>query len=125
MASPSVTQTVTPILSSSTISASGSSSNLDIDLSSKFKADIQVSGTFAAGATGGLQIDKYRRIGPTPVADTVSTNPQLLTAVASTTQTMSFSLPGGTLWRLVITNTDASHSVTAVTVTSATLDAIS
>lgn len=113
------------LLASATIAASANNATTNLDLSAKFEGQIQFVGAFGTvAATAGIQVDCYRRIGSGPVNDTISAVSFVIAAVASTTVKQSFVLPTGR-WNIKLTNLDATNSVTTVTLTDDTVDAIS
>lgn len=127
MASPSMTITNAAgnLLASTTLAASGTNSATNLDASADLEAQVQLAATFGTvAATSGVQVDVFRRIGSGPANDTIPITSLLLPATASTTQRLSFALPTGR-YNIKLTNLDATNSVTAVSLTDDTIDAIS
>lgn len=125
MPSPSMTpNTLGNALSATTI-APGAGPTFNVDLSAKFEGQIQVAVTFGTvAATSGLQIQVFRRIGSTPVTDTIGIGVGFTIAgTTSSTQGGSFALPTGR-YTIKLTNLDATNSVTSVSATMDTIDAI-
>jgi hypothetical protein len=105
------------LLASTTIAASGTNSTTNLDASTAFEAQVQVSVTFGTvAATSGLQVDVFRRIGSGPAVDTVAITSFVIASTASTTVKQSFALPTGR-YNIKLTNLDATNSVTLVTLT--------
>ncbi len=111
------------VRSSATLAASGTA-NYDIDYSTVYEAQIQVGGTFGTVAgTSGIQIDIFRRIGTTPVTDTVAVFSTIISSTASTTKARSIALSTGK-YNIKITNLDATNAVTSVYITGDTISSI-
>lgn len=125
MAAPSMTFNAKGnILNAATIAASGTNTQA-IDASTKFEVQVQVEVAFGTvAATSGLQVDVYRRFGAGPTDDSISVLTFTIPSTASTTKDQSFALPTGK-YDVKLTNLDATNSVTGVTVTTSTVDAIS
>jgi hypothetical protein len=126
MASPSMTtgNSAGNLLTSTTIAASASTT-FNVDLSAKFEGQVQVGVTFGTvAATAGLQVQVFRRVGSGPAVDTAAVTQFVIAAVASTTSLQSFALPTGR-YQVKLTNLDATNSVTSVSATDDTIDAVS
>lgn len=125
MASPSMTTShAAGNLANIATLTNASPQTFDVDYSTKFEGQIQISVTFGSVATtAGLQIDVFRRIGSGPAIDTLAVTTFVITATASTTQLKSLALPTGR-YRVKLTNLDATNSVTSVTATDDTVDSV-
>jgi len=126
MASPSMTTSHAAgnLFSTPSIAASGTDS-FQVDYSTKFEGQVQLSVTFGTvAATAGLQFEARRRIGSGPATDTQAAISGAVAAVGSSTERKSFVLPTGR-WDVKLTNLDATNVVTSVTATDDTVDGIS
>lgn len=111
------------VLASATIAASGTRT-ADIDASTKFAVQIQISIVFGTvAATSGLQVDIYRQVAGGTVNDTIATSTYTIPSTASTTKVYTIELGWGK-WHVVLTNTDATNSLTGTTATTATADSV-
>ncbi len=112
-------------LASGTIVASGTA-NFNLDLSAKFEGQLVVQGNFGTiAATAGLQIQIFARFDSTPTNAT--TNPNFtytIPAVSGLQYSPRIYLPTG-VYHVIITNLDASNSVTVVQATADSVDSIS
>ncbi len=112
-------------LASGTIVASGTA-NFNLDFSAKFEGQLVVQGNFGTiAATAGLQIQIFARFDSTPTNAT--TNPNFtytIPAVSGLQYSPRIYLPTG-VYHVIITNLDASNSVTVVQATADSVDSIS
>jgi hypothetical protein len=123
MASPSMTFNAAGNLLPSASLAASASTNFTFDVSAKFEGQIQFGATFGTiAAVAGLQVQVYRRIGSTPVPDTVPATAFTLAAVAGA-QAQSIALGVGR-YRFVVTNLDGTNGLTSVYATADTVDAV-
>lgn len=124
MASPSMTNnSVGDLLTSATIAASGTRT-ADQAADTKFELGVQISVVFGTvAATSGVQVDFFVRGASGTVNDTITSASYLIPSTASTTKVETFKSPTGK-WHLLITNLDATNSVTATTATTITVDAV-
>jgi hypothetical protein len=126
MAAPVMTKTNAAgnLLASTTIAASGVNTTANVDASTVFEAQIQVSVTFGTVSSfPGLLVEALRRIGSGPANDTVPAWSMTVPGVASSTQRMSMPLPTGR-YNIKLTNLDGTNAVTGVTLTSDTVDSV-
>lgn len=111
------------VVNNATLAASASRTDA-VDASAKFEVQVQVEVAFGTvAATSGLQVDVYRRFGAGPTDDTISILTFTIPSTASTTKDQSFALPTGK-YDIKLTNLDATNSVTALYVTTSTVDSI-
>ena len=97
-----------------------------VDLSTSFEGQFQASVTFGTvAATNGLQIDAFRAVDAATGStfDTIAAFTLIIPGTTSTSKVMSFVLQTG-LWKLKVTNLDATNAVTNVKILYATLASI-
>ncbi len=113
------------IRASASLAASGTAS-FNLDYSTKLEGQITVKNTpgGTVAATRGVRVDFLPRYGST-LADTTlaAFSYTLPSAAASTAESKTFYIGTGK-WVVKITNLDATNAVTAVEITSATVDGI-
>jgi len=112
-------------LASATVAAAGTTT-FDLDFSAKFEGQLVVQGNFGTiAATAGLQVQIFARFDSTPTNAT--TNPNFtytIPAVSGLQYSPRIYLPTG-VYHVIITNLDASNSVTVVQATTDTVDSVS
>lgn len=108
-------------LGSATIAASATR-NFDIIASTKLEAQLVVQGNFGTiAATAGLKIEIFAQFGTTPTNATVNPNFSFtIPAVSGLQYSPRIYLPTGD-WHVILTNLDATNSIT---VTQATVDTV-
>ena len=118
-----ITNSAGNVLASATIAAGGNTSATQ-DYSAQFEGIVQLSVNFATvAATAGVQVDVFARVGSGPAIDTIAVLTRIMPATASTTKLMSIRLPTGR-YTIKLTNLDATNSVTSVSLTSDTINAV-
>jgi hypothetical protein len=130
MASPSMTLNLTALANQASIALSGTADTgtTPIDLRTKLEGQFQVYVTFGTvAAVSGLKVEALRAVDVATSSATFDANVAALTYfISSTTSTSkvgSFTLPTG-LWKILVTNTDATNAITNVKILYATVDGI-
>lgn len=128
MAAPSMTLNTTPLANQASIAASASvdTGANAINYSAVFEAQLQVYVTFGTvAATSGLRVRVYRAV-DTATGSVFDTEPFMDFTISSTTSTSKiapFTLPTG-LYKIQVTNLDATNAITNVKILAATISEI-